>query len=118
MHLSHIRSVGEFFTWHSNRPGHPIHRKLDYLLGNPTWISTFTDTQVFVHHREILDYNPLILNVPFFLEKYKKPFQFFGFMTELEGFMKLLEKCGILHCMDPMSILFRTLQVHIFGHFG
>lgn len=90
--LDHVRTVGDHFTWSNNKPSSLVHKKLDRLLANASWFTTFLEAQVLVLPRGVMDHCPLILTVPMELERYFKPFQFFNFMIDLNGFLETVSK--------------------------
>lgn len=110
--LDHIKSVGEHLTWYNNRPSSPVHKKLDRMLGNSSWHTTFSEALVQVGNRGIMDHCSLILTVPMTIERYSKPFQFFNFMINLDGFLDTVKTAwdAPLHG-DHMSILCRKLKL-------
>lgn len=110
--LGHISTMGSLFTWTNKRPPEPVLRRLDRMLGNKHWFSSFTESMVLVKPRGIMDHNPLMLNVPMILERFSKPFQFFNFMIELPDFMPLVEKAWTTRCFgDPLGVLCKKLKL-------
>lgn len=84
--LGHINTVGPLFTWNNMCQNDLIQKRLDRVLENKEWFNTFFNCVVLVKPRGLMDHNPLILNVPIELDKVPKPFQYFNFMCDLEGF--------------------------------
>lgn len=71
----------------------------------------FNDAFVEVKHRGIMDHCPLLLTVPMTLERFSKPFQFFKFMTNLDGFREAVSKAWALGIFgDPICLLCRKLK--------
>lgn len=85
--LDHIHTTGDLFTWTNKRHQNPIFRRLDRMLANGSWHLQFTEGNVFVHNRGIMDHNPLVFISRMDLQKFGKPFQFFNFMLDLPDFL-------------------------------
>lgn len=83
--LGHINTVGSLYTWTNKRPNDPIQKRLDQMLENKEWLSTFTESIVLVKSRGLMDHHPLLLSVPMQVERFIKPFQFFNYMTNLKN---------------------------------
>ncbi|KAL8091471.1 hypothetical protein AgCh_033905 [Apium graveolens] len=62
--LGHVRTLGELFTWTNKRSQVPILKRLDRMIVNALWFNTFTEGNVVVHHRGIMDHNPLLYEEP------------------------------------------------------
>lgn len=110
--LSQVRTSGSCFTWCNNRTNDAVHKRLDRVLCNPSWLSCFPLSNVTILNRGIMDHSPLLLYVPMDLEKYSKPFQFFNVMLELPGFAEVVKNVWDTRLYgDPMAILVRKLQL-------
>lgn len=58
-----------------------------------------------------MDHCPIIVHTPMQLEKINKPFQFFNFMTHLEGFKDAVDKAwSSTWYGDHMSILSKKIK--------
>ena len=111
-HLDQIRTVGEHFTWYNKRLEDPVYKALDKMLGNSVWFSTFTEARVSTLSRGIMDHCPLLLHVPMDVIRYPKPFQFFNYMLNLDGFSDVVKQAWDTSLFgDPMSILCRKLKL-------
>ena len=104
--LGTLRTSGDLFTWSNNCPARLIRKRLDRMLINKAWLNSFSESYVMVLARGLMDHNPLILNSPMLLEKITKPFQYFSFMNNIEGFQDTVRNAW--NCSwfgNPMSIL-------------
>ncbi|XP_074328140.1 uncharacterized protein LOC141666056 [Apium graveolens] len=110
--LGEVRTLGDNFTWYNKRPNNPIFKRLDRMLGNSHWFLKFTEGNVYVKNRGIMDHNPLFYEDPLHLQKIRKPFQFFNFMLHLPGFLDVVRQASTPDCHgEPMTILIKKLQV-------
>lgn len=77
--LGHIRTHGNFFTWTNKRKqqGCLIMKRLDRMLANAAWFSTFPEGQVLVKERSLMDHNPLLFVSPITMDQSSKTFQFY-----------------------------------------
>ncbi|KAL8091848.1 uncharacterized protein LOC141690658 [Apium graveolens] len=109
--LQHLPTIGPLFTWYNKRPNDVIEKRLDRMLGNGDWISSFTEGFVKVLPRRIMDHSPLLYSVPMQLQKIHKSFQFFNFMCEHENFHDVIRIAWNEPWYgDPMAILCRRLR--------
>lgn len=82
------------------------------MLANSSWFSTFNEGVVWVKNRGLMDHCPLVFSTPMQLERFSKPFQFYNFMTDLDGFAEAVSSAWSGEWFgDPMAILVRRLQV-------
>ena len=110
--LDDINYVGEKFTWYNNNPLNPVFKKLDRMLGNAGWFTTFHEAQGHFFSRGIMDHCPMLLSVPVKTEKVRKCFQFFNYMLDWEGFKDMVAEVWNSPLYgNPISILCRRLQL-------
>lgn len=62
-------------------------------MGNYSWFNSMSDSQATFGPRGLSNHCPVILNTGLHLRRLKKPFQFFNFMLELEGFNDAVSDC-------------------------
>lgn len=55
-------------------------------MGNPAWFNEMSNATVSVGARGLSDHCPLILKTGIVLPQANKPFQFFNFLMELDGY--------------------------------
>ncbi|XP_074351344.1 uncharacterized protein LOC141690440 [Apium graveolens] len=102
--LGHVRTLGELFTWTNKHPQDPVLKILDRMIANALWFNTFTEGNAVVHHRGIMDHNPLLYEEPIQVKHFGKPFQFFNFLLHLPGFAALISRAWCLDCLgNPMN---------------
>ncbi|KAL8091468.1 hypothetical protein AgCh_033902 [Apium graveolens] len=102
--LGHVRTLGELFTWTNKRPQDPVLKRLDRMIANALWFNTFTEGNAVVHHRGIMDHNPLLYEEPLQVKHFGKPIQFFNFMFDLPGFASLISRAWSLDLLgNPMK---------------
>lgn len=87
----HLRTTGSLFTWTNKSPENLIQKRLDRMLCNKEWFNLFTDCFVLVKPKGLMDHNPLLFTAPMHLEKINKPFQFYNFMCDIEGFQEVVK---------------------------
>ncbi|PKU71765.1 Putative ribonuclease H protein [Dendrobium catenatum] len=56
-----LASIGHFYTWFNQQSNNPIHIKLDRMLVNDLWLSTFPNSYYFVGEPSCSDHSPLLL---------------------------------------------------------
>ena len=84
--LDHIHTLGNLFTWQNNCPQNLIHKRLDKALGNKHWFYDFSEAISLVKPRGLMDHCPIIISVPMSVQTFPKPFQYFHFMSNIQGF--------------------------------
>ncbi|CDY37017.1 BnaA04g25950D [Brassica napus] len=86
--LSHIgvfdlRFTGPLHTWSNKCPSFPIAKKLDRVLVNQPWISSFPHSQASFLPPDFSDHSPAVLNLAVNLPTSgTKPFKFFNYLTK------------------------------------
>ncbi|XP_074351412.1 uncharacterized protein LOC141690518 [Apium graveolens] len=96
--LGRVRTVGDNFTWTNKRLANPVFKCLDRMVANGVWFNLFTEGNVFVKPRSLMDHNALLFEEPIQLQKIGKPFQFFNYMIDVPGFQDSVEKAWSLSC--------------------
>lgn len=106
-----IRALGPHFTWWNCQELNPIYRKLDRVFGNSAWFTNTTDSQALFSPRGLSDHSPIILYSGIQLHKVPRPFQFFNFMLDLDGFSATVQDAWNSHVTgNPMYILAEKLR--------
>lgn len=86
--LSHLgvfdlRFTGPLHTWSNKCPSFPIAKKLDRVLVNQPWISSFSHSQASFLPSDFADHSPAVLNLVVNLPASgTKPFKFFNYLTK------------------------------------
>lgn len=71
-----LPTSGGFHTWTGIRGSGRVHKKLDRLLFNSSWISAFSSSSLELLSKATSDHCPLLLKVPFHSQSVPKPFKF------------------------------------------
>lgn len=75
-----------FYTWSNKRAGAEfVSKKLDRVMSNVEWMSSFGHTSVDFLEGSISDHSPAIISVGRFQSWGPKPFKFFNFWTDHKG---------------------------------
>ncbi|KAK1396970.1 hypothetical protein POM88_006833 [Heracleum sosnowskyi] len=85
--LSDIRYSGTLHTWWNKQIHNPITRKLDRILGNPSWMLKQQDDDALFSAWGISDHCAAILNLHRRDATTRKPFQFFNYWLDHPEFM-------------------------------
>ncbi|XP_074352152.1 uncharacterized protein LOC141691301 [Apium graveolens] len=102
--LGHVRTLGKLYTWTNKRSQDLVLKRLDRMIANALWFNTCTEGNAVVHHRGIIDHNPLLYEEHLQVQLFGKPFQFFNFMLDLPGFTALISRAWSLDCNgNPMT---------------
>ncbi|XP_074346531.1 uncharacterized protein LOC141685321 [Apium graveolens] len=96
--LDKVRTMGDNFTWTNKRIINPVFKCLDRMFANGVWFNLFTEGNVFVKPRGLMDHNALLFEEPMQLQKISKPFQFFNYMVDVPGFHATVDKSWSLIC--------------------
>ncbi|XP_062104287.1 uncharacterized protein LOC133815464 [Humulus lupulus] len=84
--LSDMKFSGTFFTWNNKQGGKDrVYAKLDRVLANESWIGKFQNAEVIFFPEGTMDHSPFMVNFGALPEN-KKPFRYFNFWSNLEGF--------------------------------
>ncbi|XP_074346869.1 uncharacterized protein LOC141685677 [Apium graveolens] len=110
--LEPMRTIGDIFTWFNKRSHTPVYKRLDRMVANSAWFNIYTEGNVFVKRRGIMDHNPLLFEEPIQLQKFGKPFQFFNFMIEIPGFLDLVSTAWSIHCTGSHVAQFSARLKH------
>ena len=91
--LNDLRYIGIQFTWTNNRLG-PANtlRKLDRILVNLLWISSFSNSAAEFFPHGISDHSPGLVDLGMIKPKKNKPFKFYNFWTTMDEFLPLVEE--------------------------
>ncbi|XP_074342078.1 uncharacterized protein LOC141679483 [Apium graveolens] len=68
--LEPMRTIGDIFTWFNKRSHDPVYKRLDRMVVNSAWFNIYTEGNVFVKHRGIMDHNPLLFEEPIQLQNF------------------------------------------------
>ncbi|CAL9248346.1 unnamed protein product [Arabidopsis halleri] len=94
--LFDLRFQGPFFTWSNNQPSAPIAKKLDRVLVNNFWITSFPDSTTTFLPPVPSDHAPSLVDLSFQLPKAgSRPFKFFNYLTKHPNFLQLVEEVWI-----------------------
>ncbi|XP_074342521.1 uncharacterized protein LOC141680108 [Apium graveolens] len=96
--LDRVRTVGDNFTWTNKCIINPVFKCLDRMVANGVWFNLFTEGNVFVKPRGLMDHKALLFEEPMQLQKISKPFQFFNYMVDVPGFHATVDKAWSLIC--------------------
>ncbi|KAL0924452.1 hypothetical protein M5K25_005283 [Dendrobium thyrsiflorum] len=110
-HLVELPSTGLFHTWYNQRTDNPIHLRLDRILVNVDWLSTFPNSDYKVVNSLISDHTPLILksDVPV---GSKPRFMFKNFWCRIPEFWSiLLSIFDAPSSGNPITSLFLKLKL-------
>lgn len=90
--LSDLRFTGKFLTWWDNNISSPKFRKLDRVLVNSVWLSTFEGSTANFSHRGLSDHSPAVINMGLEVTARKKPFQIFKYLFEHPDFFDIVKR--------------------------
>lgn len=88
--LHEISSSGGFFTWSGSRRGGRVHKKLDRLLCNTTWLSRFTDGSLELLSKVTSDHCPLLYKLSMHCQSAPKPLKFQHMWFHRPDFMEVV----------------------------
>lgn len=81
--LFDLRYTGPLFTWSNKTPTAPIAKKLDRILVNQPWISSYPHSQASFLAPAISDHSPVTLDLAVALPRAgTKPFKFYNYLTK------------------------------------
>ncbi|XP_074363651.1 uncharacterized protein LOC141704298 [Apium graveolens] len=110
--LESLRTVGDIYTWTNKRVHDPVYKRLDRMVANSAWFNVFTEGNVFVKHRGIMDHNPLLFVEPMQLQRFGKPFQFFNYMIDIPRFLDTVSSAWSTHCLGSPIAQFNAKLKH------
>lgn len=106
-----IHATGPYYTWWNGQDANPTYKKLDRALGNTFWFNEMSHASVFFGPRGLSDHCPILLHTGIELPKVQKPFQFFNFMIDLDGYRAtVLEAWGCSISGNPLYVLAEKLR--------
>lgn len=82
--------LGVFFTWSGSRRGGRVHKKLDRLLCNTTWLSRFTDGSLELLSKVTSDHCPLLYKLSMHCQSAPKPLKFQHMWFHRPDFMEVV----------------------------
>ncbi|KAG2305196.1 hypothetical protein Bca52824_033847 [Brassica carinata] len=87
--LFDLRFIGPLHTWSNKNPSFPIAKKLDHVLVNHPWISSYPHSQIFFLPPKISDNSPSLLTLAVDLPTSGiRPFKFFNYLTKHPLFLQ------------------------------
>lgn len=89
--LTDLPSRGVFFTWTNGRPEDPIIRKLDRVVVNESWRDTFPESIAVFEPPGDSDHAPALVFLSSSLERSKKAFKYFSFLSTHRRFMEVIK---------------------------
>ncbi|CAL9233634.1 unnamed protein product, partial [Arabidopsis halleri] len=89
--LEDIPSRGLFYTWSNHQPDNPIIRKLDRVIANGEWFSTFSSATAIFDPPGDSDHAPCIIQLDNQLAVSKKCFKYFSFLASHPQFMSIIK---------------------------
>ncbi|XP_074361812.1 uncharacterized protein LOC141701995 [Apium graveolens] len=96
--LSDLRAMGHFLTWWDSNISNPKFRKLDRVLINSAWHSSFPGSSANFLSRGLSDHCPAATSLGLDFKGGFKPFQFFNYLLEHPDFLKVLNSVvGDIH---------------------
>ena len=114
--LFDLRYYGLTNTWSNKRPEEPIAEKLDRLLVNQTWISTYPNSSAFFLPPAFSDHSPCILDLSIPLPiAGTKPFKFYNYLSKHPKFLSLvadywIQAGGIASNLGDLSWKLKNLR--------
>lgn len=95
--ISEVRHHGPHHTWSNKQPDDPIAKKLDRLMVDSSWLSTYPNSLATFLAPEMSDHSLCLLNTVSPLPSARtKPFKFFNFLTTHPLFLQTVESAWTL----------------------
>lgn len=91
-HLVDLRSYGQYLTWWNSSLDSPVFRKLDRVLVNNSWLSSFPLSFANFLPRGLSDHSPAVVLLGRTWDRVRKPFQFFNHLIEHPSFLDEVRK--------------------------
>ncbi|KAG7581859.1 Reverse transcriptase zinc-binding domain [Arabidopsis suecica] len=88
--LQDMPSRGTLYTWSNNQPDDPVLRKLDRVLINEQWSSTYPDSLAVFDPPGDSDHSPILVNSSSLIGKSGKSFKYFSFISTHARFKGLI----------------------------
>jgi len=93
LEIDDIAFTGCYHTWTNKQPGSDfVSKKLDRVLANGEWFTSFSNTAVEFLERGVLDHSPALVTVAKLVSNGPKPFKFFNFWAEHKNFLEWIEE--------------------------
>ena len=89
--LTDLKFQGSLYTWWDCNINNPVMRKLDRVLVNDAWLSTFDFSMADFLPRGLSDHNPATVSLGISRETIKKPFQLFNHLLENDQFLSVVQ---------------------------
>lgn len=106
--LSDLKTLGLFYTWQKNNPVYFIQRRLDRVLVNDLWLSTFPASSVTCLCHNTSDHTPLLVDLAKTHSSKGKTFKFFNHWCNYPEFRPLVERIWSTPIMG--SPMFKVTQ--------
>lgn len=90
--LTDLRYQGSVFTWWDGNIINPVQRKLDRVLVNDVWLSTFDLSAAEFLPRGLSDHNPAAVHLGIARDRVHKPFRIFQHILEHDLFLDTVSK--------------------------
>jgi hypothetical protein len=92
LEVDDIAYMGCYHTWTNNQAGSDfVSKKLDRVLANGEWLTSFSNTAVEFLERGVSDHSPALVTVAKLVSYGPKPFKFFNFWAEHRNFLEWIE---------------------------
>ncbi|XP_023637692.1 uncharacterized protein LOC111830242 [Capsella rubella] len=88
--LEDISSRGAFFTWSNHQEANPIIRKLDRVMANGEWLSSYPDALAIFDSPGESDHSPIMVILDNQPERGRKCFKYFSFLSTHPTFLSSL----------------------------
>ncbi|XP_058784212.1 uncharacterized protein LOC131658983 [Vicia villosa] len=83
--LSEMDSCGDYFTWCNRHTVDPIHSRIDRLVGNVDWFTTYSDLTLKILPLNVLDHALLLLTDRNQIKRASR-FKFYNCVNDLPGY--------------------------------
>lgn len=89
--LFDLRFLGPLHTWSNNQPSEPISKKLDRVLVNQHWITSYPDSTAQFLAPDLSDHSPSLIDLAVPLPVAgTRPFKFFNYLTKHPKFLTVV----------------------------
>ncbi|XP_062100614.1 uncharacterized protein LOC133806542 [Humulus lupulus] len=91
--LEDVKYNGRFFTWNNKQDGkNRVYAKLNRILATSDWIDTYSTAEVSFLPEGDFDHSPALLTIYPSMQNIKKPFRYFNFWKNLNGFLDVMKQ--------------------------